>query len=46
MALLQVLVLDAGQACGEEASASGNKHNANVIMRTDDILLRLGKSDW
>lgn len=41
-----VAVLEPGQAFGEEALASGNKRNANVIMRTDGVLLRLGKRDF
>jgi CRP-like cAMP-binding protein len=41
-----IAVLEAGQAFGEEALASGNKRNANVVMRTDGVLLRLAKSDF
>lgn len=41
-----VAQLQAGSAFGEEALASGNRRNANVIMQTDGVLLRLGKSDF
>jgi len=41
-----VAVLESGQAFGEEALVSGNKRNANVVMRSDGALLRLGKSDF
>jgi rhodanese-related sulfurtransferase len=42
----RVAVLEAGQAFGEEALASGNKRNADVVMLTDGALLRLGKQDF
>lgn len=38
--------LGAGTAFGEEALASGNKRNATVVMKSDGILLRLGKADF
>ena len=41
-----VAKLDAGSAFGEEALVSGNKRNATVMMKTDGVLLRLGKQDF
>jgi rhodanese-related sulfurtransferase len=38
--------LSAGQAFGEEALVSGNKRNATVTMKTEGVLLRLGKDDF
>lgn len=41
-----VAELNAGDAFGEEALVSGNKRNATVTMKTDGVLLRLGKQDF
>jgi rhodanese-related sulfurtransferase len=38
--------LDPGSAFGEEALVSDNKRNATVTMKTQGVLLRLGKSDF
>lgn len=38
--------LKAGEAFGEEALVAGGKRNATVTMRTNGVLLRLGKGDF
>lgn len=38
--------LKAGDAFGEEALVAGERRNATVTMRTDGVLLRLGKQDF
>lgn len=38
--------LKAGDAFGEEALVAGTKRNATVTMRTNGVLLRLGKADF
>lgn len=43
---LSIAELKAGDAFGEEALVSGGPRNATVLMRTDGILLRLGKADF
>ena len=43
---VQLAELKAGEAFGEEALVAGSKRNATVTMRTNGVLLRLGKKDF
>ncbi|QEP44928.1 cyclic nucleotide-binding protein [Ectothiorhodospiraceae bacterium BW-2] len=43
---IKVAELQAGRGFGEEALISNNKRNATVSMKTDGILMRLGKEDF
>ncbi len=43
---LTLAQLKAGDAFGEEALISENKRNANVVMVTDGVLMRLSKEDF
>jgi CRP-like cAMP-binding protein len=43
---IKLAELDAGHGFGEEALVSDNKRNANVIMLTDGVLMRMAKDDF
>jgi len=43
---LQLADLTEGDVFGEEALVSGGKRNATVIMKSDGVLLRLGREDF
>ncbi len=43
---LKLAELEAGTGFGEEALISDNKRNANVLMLTDGVLMRMAKSDF
>ena len=43
---MQLAELKAGDAFGEEALVIGSRRNATVTMRTNGVLLRLGKADF
>jgi rhodanese-related sulfurtransferase len=45
-ALVPLAELKSGDAFGEEALVVGGKRNATVTMRTNGVLLRLGKGDF
>ncbi len=43
---IKLAELDAGTGFGEEALISDNKRNANVIMLSDGVLMRMAKGDF